>query len=170
MDVEEITLGNCRVDFYRDYYSPQQSAEIVEQLAKLPYGYTYFYMPFARKGSRWSKSHRKMIWLTEDPDWVYFFSNNHVGGLKPHDLNQYPFLLDIKKRIERTTRQKFNALLVNEYVGGSEKLNWHDDDDKWLGPQDRVIVPSLSFGTERDFQLRLTVGFGGLLVIWILGV
>lgn len=96
-----------------------------------------------------------MLWLAENTDWTYFFSNNHVGGLKAHDIRDYPFLLDIKAEIEEVIGQKFNAILINEYIGGSDKLDWHDDNDKWLGPQNKVIVPSLSFGSERDFQLRL---------------
>jgi alkylated DNA repair dioxygenase AlkB len=151
MDKTTVKLGECEVDFYPQFYTEEESEDIFNSLEELPYEYTYYYMAFTK--TKWSKSPRKMIWFAEDPNWTYFFSNNHVGGLEAHSFDDYPFLLEIKDKVEEETGETFNALLVNEYLDGNDRIDWHDDNDKWLG--DEFIVPSLSFGSERDFSLRL---------------
>lgn len=46
----------------------------------------------------------------------------------------------------------FNALLLNRYVGGTDHISWHGDDERELGAGSRVAT--WSFGAEREFQVR----------------
>lgn len=48
---------------------------------------------------------------------------------------------------------KFNGVLVNEYINGSDYISAHSDNEQGLDSS--VGVLSISFGTERTFRLRL---------------
>jgi alkylated DNA repair dioxygenase AlkB len=132
-------------DYYKNFYSISKSQEIFDHLSTLDYDYTYYYL-FGKV----RKSPRKMLWFAENPAWTYYFSRNHINGLPVNPFT--PFLTAIKRDVEDFTGHKFNALLINEYEQGNT-IDWHSDDDPWYG-QD-FIVPSLSFGSEKNFLLRL---------------
>ena len=52
----------------------------------------------------------------------------------------------------RLPEDYFNCVLVNYYENGADSVNWHSDDDKWLGKN--FTVPSVTLGAEREFLLR----------------
>ncbi len=54
-------------------------------------------------------------------------------------------------------------MLLNWYRDGSDKLDWHADDEPELGPN--PTIASLSFGASRDFVMRLTRDHSTKLVI-----
>lgn len=130
-----------------NFYDEKKSQEIYDYLATLPYDYTYYYFTYG--GKRIVKSPRKMIWFAENEDWPYCYTRKHILCVPAYKFTQE--LLQIKKDVEIFTGKKFNALLINEYQS-TDYLGWHSDDDPWLGKN--FIVPSLSFGAERRFQLR----------------
>lgn len=86
-----------------------------------------------------------------------------------------PELLTIKERIESTCDTTFNSVLLNRYRDGSDRVAWHSDDEKELGPN--PVIASVSFGAERKFKLRhkgykqnghegeITLGHGSLLLM-----
>ena len=132
-------------EYHPKFYDNQKSQTIFNYLSTLNYDYTYYFM-FGKV----VKSPRRMIWFADDPAWTYHFSNNHINGLPVHKFT--PELMKIRSEIEKFTGQPFNALLINEY-NPTDSISWHSDDDPWLGQN--FIVPSLSFGAERTFKLRL---------------
>ncbi len=144
-----ISQADCPLIPYKyhdRFYSKEKGNEIIEYLKSLPYEHTYYYF-----FNKVTKSPRKMIWYAENDKWTYHFSNNHIAGLKANKFTNE--LIKIKNGIEKFTGKKFNALLVNEYKGGVDRIDWHSDNDRWLGSQ--FIVPSISLGAERTFKLRL---------------
>ena len=143
--IEPTSCPAIPYEYYPNFYSEQETVNIIEHLQSLPYDYTYYYL-----FSRITRSPRKMIWYAENHEWTYHFSNNHIGGLFANKFT--PELLKIKMAVEVMTKQKFNALLINEYHP-KDSIAWHSDDDPWLGKQ--FIVPSLSFGAERTFKLKI---------------
>ena len=66
----------------------------------------------------------------------------------------------------------FNFVLANLYRSGADRLGWHADDERGLGP----VIASLSLGVTRDFRIRgrkrggprvgLPLAHGDLLVMW----
>ena len=134
-------------DYFPEFYDAKASREIYDYLTTLPYDYTYYY--FTMRGKRIVKSPRKMIWFAENDVWPYCYTRKHIECLPVHKFT--PELQDIKRKVEEFTGHSFNALLINEYQP-TDFLGWHSDDDPWLG--DQFIVPSLSCGAERRFQLR----------------
>lgn len=140
-----LTPNICQIQVYPFFYNYTESSNIFRQLHTLNYEYTHYYL-----FGKFSRSPRKMLWFAENTNWTYFFSRNHVGGLKVNPFT--PFLLEIKDKVERATGEQFNALLINEYRGGEDKIDPHKDSDPWLGSQ--FIVPSLSFGATRTFYIK----------------
>lgn len=61
-------------------------------------------------------------------------------------------LLEIKERVDREARVRFNSVLLSLYRSGQDSLSWHQDDEPELG-EDPVIA-SVSFGATRSFQFK----------------
>jgi len=63
-----------------------------------------------------------------------------------------PVLRDLKQSVEQRVLHSFNAVLVNCYRDQNDTVGWHSDDEAELGQ--RPVIASLSFGEERNFQLK----------------
>jgi len=70
--------------------------------------------------------------------------------MQPHPWNS--LLQKIKYYIEETTGYQFTTVLLNQYRDGKDSNGWHADNEKELGVN--PIIASLSFGSERVFQLK----------------
>ncbi|CAH1798385.1 unnamed protein product [Owenia fusiformis] len=58
----------------------------------------------------------------------------------------------LRKDLEDNTGFVFNSLLCNLYRNEKDSVDWHSDDEKSLGPN--PIIASMSFGDQRNFELR----------------
>ncbi|KAI3995967.1 hypothetical protein MKX01_037464 [Papaver californicum] len=77
------------------------------------------------------------------------------SGYTPHaySWDDFPPLKDILAAVhEALPGSSFNSLLLNKYRNGSDYVSWHADDEKVYGQTPEIA--SISFGCERDFQLR----------------
>ena len=61
-------------------------------------------------------------------------------------------LTKIHQFIEAKTDYTFNSVLANYYRDGNDSNGWHADNEKELG--NNPVIASLSFGTERRFDLK----------------
>lgn len=77
----------------------------------------------------------------------YSYSNIKM---QPHPWN--PLLQKIKSRVESVSGANFTTVLLNLYRDGKDSNGWHADNEKELGTN--PIIVSVSFGTERIFQLK----------------
>ena len=77
----------------------------------------------------------------------YSYSNIKM---QPHPWNS--LLQKIKYYIEETTGCQFTTVLLNQYRDGKDSNGWHADNEKELGTN--PTIASLSFGSERVFQLK----------------
>ena len=77
----------------------------------------------------------------------YSYSNIKM---QPHPWNS--LLQKIKYYIEETTGWQFTTVLLNQYRDGKDSNGWHADNEKELGTN--PTIASLSFGSERVFQLK----------------
>ncbi len=84
-------------------------------------------------------------------------------------------LSTVRSAVQRKTGLAFNAVLANWYRHGADRMGWHTDRERELGPtaDDRQIA-SLSLGGRRRFLLRnegtrevheFVLGRGDLLVM-----
>ena len=82
-----------------------------------------------------------------DPGMRYTYS-----GISAEPGGWTPTLLRIKARVEKVSASTFNSVLLNYYRDGRDSVSWHSDDEPELGRD--PVIGSVSFGSERPFQLR----------------
>ena len=61
-------------------------------------------------------------------------------------------MLEIREKIEKISKSKFNSVLLNLYRSGSDSVSWHSDDEPELGKN--PVIGSMSLGEEREFQMK----------------
>lgn len=68
-------------------------------------------------------------------------------------INPWTKLLSsLKRKVEEKSGLSFNGVLLNLYKDGQHSNGWHADDERELVKP--IGVASLSFGAEREFQIR----------------
>ncbi|QYS88629.1 MULTISPECIES: alpha-ketoglutarate-dependent dioxygenase AlkB [Flavobacterium] len=70
--------------------------------------------------------------------------------MHPHQWT--PLLTHIKNEIEQVCNTHFTTVLLNNYRNGQDSMGWHADNEKELGRN--PLIASVSFGAERNFQLK----------------
>lgn len=70
--------------------------------------------------------------------------------MQPHAWNL--LLQKIKYQVETVAETQFTSVLLNYYRDGKDSNGWHADNEKELGKN--PVIASLSFGSERLFQLK----------------
>lgn len=98
----------------------------------------------------------------------YSYSNI---SMQPHPWTA--LLEKIKNKIETLENTDFTTVLLNYYRNGKDSNGWHADNEKELGMN--PIIASVSFGVERQFQLKhntnkdmkknILLGHGSLLIM-----
>ncbi|WP_220465456.1 alpha-ketoglutarate-dependent dioxygenase AlkB [Colwellia sp. BRX10-3] len=58
----------------------------------------------------------------------------------------------LKAKVSDYCQHDFNAVLANLYRNQQDSVGWHSDDEPELG--EMPTIASLSFGAEREFQLK----------------
>ncbi len=86
---------------------------------------------------------------------AFFGISTQIYSYSGKTLKTNPFtkeLFEIKTKIEETTNEKFNCVLVNFYRDGRDSNGWHADNEPELGIN--PIISSLTLGAMRRFDLR----------------
>jgi alkylated DNA repair dioxygenase AlkB len=91
-------------------------------------------------------SPRLSCWIG-DPEAAYTYS-----GLRLQPRPWPPALQRVRERLQREVGVGFNGVLANLYRDGRDRMGWHSDDERELGP--RPVIASLSLGACRRFVLR----------------
>ncbi|CAE8596326.1 unnamed protein product [Polarella glacialis] len=81
----------------------------------------------------------------------------------PLPWSEIPVLQQIRRLVQKATGETFNSVLCNRYRSGEDTNGWHADNEKVYDPQ--PTIASVTFGTERDFDLRQNGGRPGKLRI-----
>lgn len=74
------------------------------------------------------------------------------SGLTLKSNPYHPKVLQLKRYLEAATGCKFNAVLINLYRDGLDKMGWHSDDEIELGINPNIA--SISLGAQRCFKLK----------------
>ena len=74
------------------------------------------------------------------------------SGIQMSPMEWTPTLSSIRQRVIELAGEEFNSVLANLYRDGSDKVDWHADDEQVLGLT--PIIASVSFGASRKFRLR----------------
>lgn len=103
-----------------------------------------------RMFGRWVDAPRLNAWLG-DPGASYRYSGN---TFEPHAWTRT--LLALRDRVEEACGTRFNSVLANLYRDGSDRMGWHSDDERELGPE--PVIASVSLGAVRTFRFRAKAG------------
>jgi hypothetical protein len=164
----EYMQGNnsvAEIQFFDNFFA-DEAGKYFKELSVEDWDFMY------EKGSYGNpiiRNSRLMKWYSDNPTYTYAFSGNTLGGftIKTSQFNEGGLrankltkpLIELRKKIISLLKQQgvqnpeFNSVLVNYYHDNKDSVTWHSDDDKWLGT--RFMVPSISFGSERLFQLKV---------------
>lgn len=74
------------------------------------------------------------------------------SGIQMSPMEWTPTLSNIRQRVIELAGEEFNSVLANLYRDGSDKVDWHADDEQVLGLT--PVIASVSFGASRKFRLR----------------
>ncbi len=100
---------------------------------------------------------------------AYFGEKSYAYSGITHEATPFPPILNsVKKLITQvntkdiiTTKslEKLNSCLINLYENENDKIHFHSDDEKELGPDNlkNVLIASVTVGEERDFVIRTKV-------------
>jgi len=68
--------------------------------------------------------------------------------LKAHPL--LPELHELSNKLKTDLDLEFNSILANYYRDGQDRVSWHADDERAIGP----VIASVSLGEMRKFGIR----------------
>ncbi len=93
----------------------------------------------------------------KEPREVAFYGNRGVqysySGQRLNACEWLPIFRELKDSLDLKLGTYYNSVLVNRYRDGHDYMGWHSDNEKELGKN--PIISSVSFGSPRDFILRL---------------
>lgn len=78
------------------------------------------------------------------------------SGLRLKPMPWTPLLREIRDAVESSCASRFNAVLLNRYRDGNDRMGWHSDNEPELGRDPAIAIVSL--GCERDLLIRNTQG------------
>ncbi|MBC5994962.1 alpha-ketoglutarate-dependent dioxygenase AlkB family protein [Pontibacter cellulosilyticus] len=137
---QELNLPDAEVYFFPQFLSKEESD-------------LYFVM--LMKEVNWQQESIKMfgrqLSMPRLTAW-YGDKSYTYSGLQNKPQPWLPVLLELKKRVEVVSGQKYNSVLLNLYRSGQDSMGWHADDEAELGQEPSIA--SLSFGAERKFSFK----------------
>ena len=111
--------------------------------------------------------------ITPRMTWCYGRLNDDIvkyRGKQFQTETMPPWLIDIRDQVFRETGFSANAAILNFYPNGTDHINWHADDEKFL---EEKTVASISLCAERVFSMRnsenrfdITLRDGSLLMMY----
>ncbi|MFM7086371.1 MAG: alpha-ketoglutarate-dependent dioxygenase AlkB family protein [Cyanobium sp.] len=137
---ERIERPGLRLRLWQDWLpQPEQALQLL--LAEVPWR--------QEEITLWGQRHRlpRLTCWMADPGCTYRYS-----GLQQINTPWTPLVSRLRTQVEQAAGCRFNALLLNHYRDGHDRMGWHADDEPELDPE--APIASLSLGASRDFQLR----------------
>ena len=137
-----LELDDACIRFQNNFYSQTEGLEL--------YKYLLSHIDWQQETIQvYGKSHltpRLSCWMG-DQYTAYGYTHTIM-----HPVPWNKQVLHIKQKIEKTTNESFNSVLINYYRNGKDSNGWHSDDEPELGVN--PVIASLSLGAPRDFHLR----------------
>lgn len=137
-----LKLKDAQIEYYPQFFNQQQSDDWFNYLlANIEWRQETIQV--------YGKRHltpRLSCWMG-DADLDYSYS-----GMTMQPVKWDAQVLTIKSLLEQKLKHSFNSVLLNYYRDGRDSNGWHSDDEPELGKN--PVIASVTFGYERDFQLR----------------
>jgi len=139
--VQYFQLPDAELFYWQDFLSQAATESLMVSLPSLAWQQPEILM-FGRK----IVIPRRQLWMG-DPHCSYRYSG---VTFQPEPWTEQ--LQQLTAQINATLQQRFNCVLLNWYLDGSQAMGWHSDDEPELGPSPQIA--SLSLGQTRRFDLR----------------
>tara|TARA_B100001250_G_C19610892_1_gene704901 strand:+ start:107 stop:730 length:624 start_codon:yes stop_codon:yes gene_type:complete len=137
-----IELPNLQIKYYNNYFDKNESSKHFKNL----FDNIRWQTDTVNVWGKTFQLQRKIAWYADEG------KSYRYSGKTLHPLPWTDDLIEIKYKIEKVTKTKFNSVLLNDYSSGEVGMGWHSDDEKELGTN--PLIGSVSFGAERDFYLK----------------
>lgn len=137
-----FNLPDAEIIYYPHFFEKKEADILLDKLTS--------HIPWQQDDIRvFGKTHPqpRLTALFGNEGKSYSYSNIKM---QPHPWNG--LLQKIKSQVESVSDIKFTTVLLNQYRDGKDSNGWHADNEKELG--NNPIIASVSFGTERVFQLK----------------
>jgi alkylated DNA repair dioxygenase AlkB len=135
-------LADAEIEYYPDFFSSAKANTLLLKLQNE--------IPWQQDNiTVYGKTHLqpRLTALFGNEGKPYGYSNI---VMQPHHWS--PLIVFIKEEVEKVCNENFTTVLLNLYRDGQDSNGWHADNEKELGRN--PIIASVSFGTERVFQLK----------------
>jgi len=138
----KINCPDADIDYIEDFYTRGKADMIFHDLAR---------------SLAWRHDDIKMFGkVMKIPSLQAWYGDNNLSYRYSNiTLTAKPWtapLLALKAKVSVYCQHDFNAVLANLYRSQHDSVGWHSDDEPEL---DRMpVIASLSFGAEREFQLK----------------
>lgn len=138
-DADHGVLDTVGVHIYRSKFAKHGLFVLLAK--EIPF-VQYQWRMYGQHGDR----PRLECWYHDDPQRGYKF-----GGGKEVIPTQWGLMMAaLKSQMEVATGQMYDSCFANFYRGGQDKIDWHADDEDWIGPW----IGSLSFGGSAVMRFR----------------
>lgn len=145
--VESLGVAGANVEYLPDFLSPSEADHYYRRLMEE----VQFNSPDESRVRRPFSSElvriRRLQTAYGDPGTSYTFSGCTVVG-RPW----IPVIAELRELLRTRAGAQCNHVLINHYRDGTDRIGWHRDSERDLGPE--PTIHSLSLGAVRDFQLR----------------
>ena len=142
MSLESLPITDGELSLDAQFLTVSQADNLLESLlAELPWRHDELKV--------YGKAHLmpRLHCYQSDQNKSYQYS-----GLILAPQSYHPKVLQLKRYLEAVTGLVFNAVLINLYRDGLDKMGWHSDDEAELGQKPNIA--SVSLGAQRSFKLR----------------
>lgn len=163
MPFRTLDLPTAEILFDPQFFTSAQSAAFTQRL----HDEIAWHAPTIETDSGSYTLPRRIAWYGDEGR-SYAYS-----GVSVDPLAWIPLLQQIRHLVEEAAGVRFNSVLLNLYRDENDSVGWHSDDEPELG--DQPVIASVSFGSEREFQLKrkddpqqrhsLTLPSGSLLIM-----
>lgn len=137
-----LDLPDAEIIYYPDFFEKKQADTLFDELLR---------------EIVWQQDRITIYGKTHPQPRLTALYGNEGKPYSYSNITMYPhpwsrLLQKIKYYIEATTECQFTTVLLNQYRDGRDSNGWHADNEKELGTN--PIIASVSFGTNRVFQLK----------------
>ena len=137
---------NCTAHYYPGFFPKEKCDRIFSQL------YNEFQISELKteviyKGEKILTDHGKLMFMDEN----LYHENKLPEEIWGKTATWTKELMELKEKIEVTTGTKFQVCVCIYYPNGNTGVSFHSD---MVAYGDTSIIPSISIGEEREFQLK----------------
>lgn len=142
---------NCTLDYWQDFLSPKEADELFQEFVSV-HQIADSFINFTINGKDFRSDFGKITVM----DQTLYDNDAFPKAIYGKTMVWPASLQHVKERIEVLTKKVFQFCVCIYYPDGNSGVAFHADPPAY---GDTTIIPSLSLGEERNFQLReITTG------------